>query len=489
MVDGLPKFKYDKDRLCSACERGKIKKSTLPPKLVLSTHSKLELVHMDLCGPMKVESINGKKYILVIVDAYSRYMWVYFLRTKDETPEIIKKFIAQVQLNFKVQIQQVRTDNGTEFKNVTLQAHYEKLEEQISPNLSVDAVESVQEDSTDLNGNTLLTLYNSPMFEEAESSSIPKDPLNMHEFSQEEGINFEESFAPVARLKAVKKFIAYAAYKNLTIFQMDIKTSFLNGPLKEEVYVSQPDSFVNPNFPDHVYKLKKAMYGLKQAPRAWYDKLFSFLIEHYFTKRIVDQTLFTRRHEGDILLVHVYVDDIIFRSTNPDFSKHFSNLMKNNFEMSMMGELKFFLGLQVHQSPCDHVGFHDDYKSTSGGLQFLCEKLVSWSSKNQDCTAMAIAESELYRYLFVVHKSSGCGHNFWTTDTDSTKYRCIAIQRALPPYHAIRSSTRVLSTLTSGTIILRNTLKGERLNYTLLGQNTNLLIYLPKLFQRNALST
>ncbi|GJS86518.1 retrovirus-related pol polyprotein from transposon TNT 1-94 [Tanacetum coccineum] len=139
---------------------------------------------MDLCGLMKVESINGKKYILVIVDAYSCYMSVYFLRTKDETPEIIKKFIAQVQLNFKVQIQQVRTDNGTEFKNATLQAHYEKLEEQISPNLSVDAVESVQEDSTDLNGNTLLTLYNSPMFEEAESSSIPKDPLNMHEFSQ-----------------------------------------------------------------------------------------------------------------------------------------------------------------------------------------------------------------------------------------------------------------------------------------------------------------
>ncbi|GKA63151.1 retrovirus-related pol polyprotein from transposon TNT 1-94 [Tanacetum coccineum] len=127
MVDGLPKFKYAKDHLCSACERGKIKKATLPPKLVLSTHSKLELVHMDLCGLMKVESINGKKYILVIVDAYSCYMSVYFLRTKDETPEIIKKFIAQVQLNFKVQIQQVRTDNGTEFKNATLQAHYEKL--------------------------------------------------------------------------------------------------------------------------------------------------------------------------------------------------------------------------------------------------------------------------------------------------------------------------------------------------------------------------
>ncbi|GJS68710.1 retrovirus-related pol polyprotein from transposon TNT 1-94 [Tanacetum coccineum] len=104
-------------------------------------------------------------------------------------------------------------------------------------------------------------------------------------------------------------------------------------------------------FPDHVYRLKKALYGLKQAPRAWYDKLSSFLIEHGFTKGIVDPTLFTRRHGEDILLVQVYVDDIIFGSTNLDFSKRFANLMKNNFEMSMMGELKFFLGLQVHQSP------------------------------------------------------------------------------------------------------------------------------------------
>ncbi|GJY48139.1 retrovirus-related pol polyprotein from transposon TNT 1-94, partial [Tanacetum coccineum] len=134
---------------------------------------------------------------------------------------------------------------------------------------------------------------------------------------------------------------------------MDVKTAFLNGPLKEEVYVSQRDGFVNPDFPDHVYRLKKALYGLKQAHRAWYDKLSSFLLKYHFTKGIVDPTLFTRRHGGDILLVQVYVNDIIFGSTNPDFLKRFSNLMKNNFEMSMMGELKFFLGLQVHQSPRD----------------------------------------------------------------------------------------------------------------------------------------
>ncbi|GJS75376.1 retrovirus-related pol polyprotein from transposon TNT 1-94 [Tanacetum coccineum] len=160
-------------------------------------------------------------------------------------------------------------------------------------------------------------------------------------YKQKERIDFEESFALVARLEAVRMFIAYVAHKNITIFQMDVKTAFLNGPLKEEVYVSQPEGFIDLEFPDHVYRLKKALYGLKQAPRAWYDKLSSFLIEHGFTKGIIDPTLFTRRHGGDILLVQVY----------PDFSKRFANLMKNNFEMSMMGKLKFFLGLQVHQSP------------------------------------------------------------------------------------------------------------------------------------------
>ncbi|GJU94362.1 retrovirus-related pol polyprotein from transposon TNT 1-94 [Tanacetum coccineum] len=272
-------------------------------------------------------------------------------------------------------------------------------------------------------------------------------------YKQEEGIDFEESFAHVARLEAVQMFIAYTAHKNITIFQMDVKTAFLNGPLKEEVYVSQPEGFIDPEFPDHVYRLKKALYSLKQASRAWYDKLSSFLIEQGFTKGIIDPTLFTRRHGEDILVVQVYVDDIIFGSTNLDFSKRFANLMKNNFEMSMMGELKFFLGLQVHQSPrgqfisqsqyaiellkkhgldecvfmstsmaterldADLQGTPTDqttYHCMIGELMYLTAvdqtllllllyvliiKHVLWSStskssKKQDCTAMSTAEAE-----------------------------------------------------------------------------------------------
>ncbi|GJZ43408.1 retrovirus-related pol polyprotein from transposon TNT 1-94 [Tanacetum coccineum] len=127
LVDGLSKFKYDKDHLCSACERGKNKKASHPPKLVPSSHSKLKLLHIDLCGPMRVASINRLKYILVIVNDYSRFTWVYFLHTKDETLEIIKKFIAQVQLNYNTKIHKIRTDNDTEFMNAILKAHYEKL--------------------------------------------------------------------------------------------------------------------------------------------------------------------------------------------------------------------------------------------------------------------------------------------------------------------------------------------------------------------------
>ncbi|GJT36086.1 retrovirus-related pol polyprotein from transposon TNT 1-94 [Tanacetum coccineum] len=125
--DGLSKLKYNQDHLCSACEQGKSKKASLPPKLVPSTESKLELLHMDLCGPMRVAGINGMKYILLIVDYYSRYTMVYFLRTKDEALDMIIDFINQVQRNLKAQILTIRTDNGTEFKHEKLQAFYAKL--------------------------------------------------------------------------------------------------------------------------------------------------------------------------------------------------------------------------------------------------------------------------------------------------------------------------------------------------------------------------
>ncbi|GJR61625.1 retrovirus-related pol polyprotein from transposon TNT 1-94 [Tanacetum coccineum] len=160
-----------------------------------------------------------------------------------------------------------------------------------------------------------------------------------------------ESFAPVARIEAIHIFVANVTHKNMTIYQMDVKTAFLNGELKEVVYVSQPEGFVDQDNPSHVYKLKKALYGLKQAPRAWYDMLSSFLISQQFSKGAVDPTLFTRHAGNNILLVQIYVDDIIFASTNTAMCNEFANQMTNKFKMSMMGQMSFFLGLQISQSP------------------------------------------------------------------------------------------------------------------------------------------
>ncbi|GJW47914.1 retrovirus-related pol polyprotein from transposon TNT 1-94 [Tanacetum coccineum] len=170
-------------------------------------------------------------------------------------------------------------------------------------------------------------------------------------FRQEEGIDFKELFAPVARIEAIRIFVANAAHKNMTIYQIDVKMALLNGELKEKVYVSQPDGFVDQNNPSHVYKLKKALYDLKQAPHAWYDMLSSFLISQQFSKGAVDPTLFTRHAGNDLLLVQIYVDDIIFASTNTAMCNEFANQMTTKFKMSMMGQMSFFLGLQISQCP------------------------------------------------------------------------------------------------------------------------------------------
>ncbi|KAH9649857.1 hypothetical protein KPL70_026141 [Citrus sinensis] len=169
-------------------------------------------------------------------------------------------------------------------------------------------------------------------------------------YNQEQGIDFDETFAPVARLESIRMLLAYACHKNFILYQMDVKSAFLNGYILEEVYVKQPPGFENEKFPNHVYKLFKALYGLKQAPRAWYDRLKNFLLENDFSMGKADTTLFVKHKNQDILIVQIYVDDIIFGSTNELLCKEFSSCMSKEFEMSMMGELKYFLGLQIKQN-------------------------------------------------------------------------------------------------------------------------------------------
>ncbi|GJZ30854.1 putative ribonuclease H-like domain-containing protein [Tanacetum coccineum] len=168
---------------------------------------------------------------------------------------------------------------------------------------------------------------------------------------QEEGIDYDEVFAPVARIEAIRLFLAFASYLGFMVYQMDVKSAFLYGRIDEEVYVTQPKGFVDPQHPKKVYKVVKALYGLHQAPRAWYATLSTFLLKHGYRRGTIDKTLFLKKHKRDIILVQVYVDDIIFGSTKKAWCDEFEALMKGEFEMSAMGELTFFLGLQVQQRP------------------------------------------------------------------------------------------------------------------------------------------
>nr|GEZ40491.1 copia protein [Tanacetum cinerariifolium] len=166
---------------------------------------------------------------------------------------------------------------------------------------------------------------------------------------QEEGIDYDEFFAPVARNEAIRIFLAFASYMGFIVYQMDVKSAFMYGTIDEEVYVSQPPGFVDPKFPNKVYKVVKALYGLHQAPTTWYATLSTFLEKSRYRRGAIDKTLFIKQDKKDIMLVQVYVDDIIFGSTKKSWRDKFEELMKNRFQMSSIGELTFFLGLQVKQ--------------------------------------------------------------------------------------------------------------------------------------------
>ncbi|GJW32267.1 retrovirus-related pol polyprotein from transposon TNT 1-94 [Tanacetum coccineum] len=168
-------------------------------------------------------------------------------------------------------------------------------------------------------------------------------------YNQQEGIDYDETYAPVARLESIRILLAYACALDFKLYQMDVKSAFLNGFINEEVYVAQPPRFIDFAKPNYVYRLKKALYGLKQAPKAWYDRLKAFLIKHNYSMGMVDNTLFTKKKDSNLIIVQIYVDDIIFGSTCQEMCDDFAKIMHDEFEMSMMGELNFFLGLQIKQ--------------------------------------------------------------------------------------------------------------------------------------------
>nr|GEX09840.1 hypothetical protein [Tanacetum cinerariifolium] len=416
IVVGLLKLKFVKDHICSSCR-------------IVTTSNELDL----LFSPMLDELLNGSSQVVskssavTTADALNQRQQQHTtplntLTTPESTCQNIKEVMADSAWN-------------------------ESMHEELHQFDRLDVWELVDR-SLCTNVINMKWLWKNKCDEE-NIVVRNKSRLVAKGYAQKEGVDFKESFAPVARLEAVRLFIAYAAHKSFTVYQMD-----------------------------------KALYGLKQAPRVWYDELSNFLVSKGFSKGSIDPTLFITKHGEDILLMQIYVDDIIFGSTNSKLSKRFEKLKHGNFEMSMMEELKFFLGIQINQSPrgifinqakyaqkilkkhasrpdvihatcycacyqaksiekhliavkqifwylkdtihmglwylkdtgfklasfldLDHAGCLNSRKSTSGGIQFLGgDKLVSWSSKKQDCTSMSSAEAKY------VSLSAYCAQVLW----------------------------------------------------------------------------
>ena len=275
--------------------------------------------------------------------------------TKAHTPDLI---IGNPDAGVRTR---TATSNECLYHSFLSQNEPKKVEEALQ---DADWVQAMQEELNEFERNKVWTLVPRPknrsivgtkwvFRNKTDSDGIitrNKARLVAKGYSQQEGIDYDETFAPVARLEAIRIFLAYAAHKQFKVFQMDVKSAFLNGELEEEVYVEQPPGFVDSKFPNHVYRLDKALYGLKQAPRAWYETLAQFLLENGFHRGTIDKTLFYLNHGQDLLLVQIYVDDIIFGSTDAKLCSKFAKLMQSRYQMSMMGELSYFLGLQVKQS-------------------------------------------------------------------------------------------------------------------------------------------
>nr|GEV39742.1 hypothetical protein [Tanacetum cinerariifolium] len=498
----LPKFKYVKDQLCSSCELSKAKRSSYKSKVVPSSKGRLNLLHMDLCGPMRVASINGKKYILVIVDDYSRYTWTLFLHSKDETPEasdydnpdpVPQRQDVSSSADADVPSQQeldllfgllydeffnTGSNPSTNVQSTSAPSTHTNVHAEENNNDQVEEGEHLQDDEfTNPFYDPLEQVHGNPSRPVQTRRQLTTDPEIWYALtmSTAEQKNIKEAMADSAWIEAMqeelhqfdrlqvwelvdkpfcKTVIRLKAHKSFPIYQMDMKTAFLNGPLKEEVYVAQLDGFVDPDHPEKVYHLRKALYGLKQAPKAWYDKLSKFLTSKGFTKGLqIHQSLsgiFINQAKYTLEVLHKHgmdkgqcigtpmamkpkldadlsgnpVDQTDYRSkigslmylisSRPDivqalcFCARFQSQPTKKHLKEVKKIFRYLrgtvnIGLWYPKgsifeltafSDADHARCIDSRKNTSGGIQFLGDKLVSWMSKKQNYTAMSSAEAE-----------------------------------------------------------------------------------------------
>ncbi|KAG8499415.1 hypothetical protein CXB51_005894 [Gossypium anomalum] len=563
MVDDMSRVEV-KDTVCEVCQLGKQARLPFPANMAWRARDKLELVHSDVCGPMKNSSLNDSKYFVLFIDDLTRFCWVYFMKQKSEVFDVFNKFKALVENQSGCKIKALRTDNGSEYLSERFQKlceesgiHHQltnfytpqqngvcerknrtvlnmarcllfqsklpsnfwaeavntsvyllnrlpthavkdktpfegwyglkpsvshlkvfgcmcyalipaerrtKLERRSAPGIFVgysstkkgyrvydpstkkilvsrdirfneekfwswdeSGSSQLDEDQLDISlepaenelesgdiddppvrgTRTIADIYhrcnvatiepssyeeaarnrNWKKAMEAELEMIRKNEtwdlvdkpdqkkvigvkwvfrakfnsdgsLNKHKarlvvkgYSQEYGTDFMETFAPVARLDTIKLLFALAAQKQWKIHQLDVKSAFLNGFLKEEIYIEQPEGFKVPGEENKVYRLKKALYGLKQAPRAWYDRIDEYLSRLRFEKSLSEPTLYVKKAEDEtLLIVSVYVDDLLVTGSRTELINDFKTQMKEMFDMTDLGAMTYFLGMEVNQS-------------------------------------------------------------------------------------------------------------------------------------------
>ncbi|RVX07779.1 Retrovirus-related Pol polyprotein from transposon RE1 [Vitis vinifera] len=387
VIKGIPKLGKLSNPICGPCQKGKQTRSTHKRVDEILTFKPLELLHMDLMGPMRTESLRDKKYILVMVDDYSRVFGSRCYVLKDH--ENLGKFESKSEegiflgyssksrayrvyiLSSKCMVESInvivddlgsrsrecdddRIDVTKDIEDSMVTRRQSKLNEvsyvcytsQIEPKNVEEAlndeawVEALHEELNQFSRNDVWFLVPRPKDVNVIGTKwIFKNKMD------ENGVIVRNK----ARLESIRILLAIACVWKFKLFQMDVKSAFLNGILNEEVYVEQPKGFQDPRYPNHFYRLRKALYGLKQAPRAWLERLTSYFLKKGFMRGGVDRTLFIRRNDEVFLVAQIYVDDIVFGSTSSECALDFAKEMKNEFEMSMVGELTYFLGFQVKQ--------------------------------------------------------------------------------------------------------------------------------------------
>nr|GEZ22264.1 putative ribonuclease H-like domain-containing protein [Tanacetum cinerariifolium] len=532
LVRGLPSNIFENNHTCVTCQKGKQHKASCNSKPVSSISQPLQRLHMDLFRPTFVKSINKKSYCLVVTDDYSRFSWVFFLATKDETSAILKTFITGIenQINHKVKI--IRCDNGTEFKNHDLNQFWNQPNDNASIKENLDAdPQNIDDDvkenekydekaKRDDKGKSLIDSLtgvrdlraefsvnnsnrvnvvsapvnaarpnptnntnnfnttspsvnvvspkfgiakkysfvdsfkysNNPDMPELEDTIYSDDEedvgaeadlsnleTNIPGHIQEEGIQYDEVFAPVARIEAIRLFLAYASFISFMVYQMDIKSAFLYGTIKEEVYVCQPLGFKDPDYPVKIYKVVKALYWLHQAPRAWRTLFLGLQVNQKDDGIFISQD----KYIAEILRKFGFID--VKSASTPietekpllkdpnDVDVHVYRYLKGKPHLGLWYPRYSPFNLVAH-SDSDYAGASLDRKSTTGGCQFLGCRLISWQCKKQTVVATSSTKAKYVattsccaQVLWIQNQLLNYGYNFMHTmiHIDNSSTICI----------------------------------------------------------------